>query len=227
MINIPALDGSYRETYDGGIEPGRLPINNLPVTLGPGGPTDGKSVMATVDEKDVQVLRKIADDIDTLNLNDHGFLAGFESPGPGHNQSRGRKGWGLPPLLTLCAQGIQAVADKSVADRFALVDALLDALSAAETVLGTGSGDEKVAEAATALAGVLGPDAKAVDDAVPVVLSMDDVAALLVQAEPDDIEELEKIAGALTVIKDDPNTCPAGRTRIGRGGRSAGDPDQQ
>ena len=121
----------------------------------------------------------------------------------------------LNSLLTLCAQGIQAVADKTATDRFALVDALLDALATAEAVLDKGDGIDGLSSASDALAKVLNADDPGADVQVEAPLSLDDVAALLVQAEPDDLEELQKVADALNQLKTDEDSLPGTQTSVG------------
>ncbi|MBI9085922.1 MAG: chemotaxis protein CheA [Desulfobacterales bacterium] len=165
-------------------------------------------------KKKIQVVRKISEDIDTLNLNDQDSWLALATE---LQAVVGEDVDGQPEinaLLTRCAQGIQAVADKTATDRFALVDALVDALASAEAVLDNGDGVEGLSTANAALAKVLNPDDPGADVQAVTVLSVDDVAALLVQAEPDDVEALQQVADALAQFKAGDGCPPDGQSLV-------------
>lgn len=170
-------------------------------------------MMATM-EKKIQVVRKIRDDIDSLNLNDQDSwlalateLQAVMGEGPDDRPE-------INALLTQCTRGIQAVADKTVTDRFALVDALVDALSAAERVLDNGDGVDGLSTATAALTRVLNPEDPGADVQAATVLSLDDVATLLVQAEPDDAEALQTVADALAQLTAGDGCSPDRRAAV-------------
>jgi two-component system, chemotaxis family, sensor kinase CheA len=154
--------------------------------------------MDSLDQKHIQVLRKISEDIDSLNLNNRdAWRALGDDLTEVIRQGEGRPE-GLDALLAWCVRGMHAVADKSVADRFSLVDALVEALTAAEGCLGKEMDGALVHGAATALDDMLGKGVAAVDGATAEpVLGLDDVAAMLVQAEPDDTGDIRQMVDAL------------------------------
>ncbi len=119
----------------------------------------------------------------------------------------------LVGLLSYCSQGVQAISEKTLTDYLDAIDAIADGFTAAEHYLNNGSDRQALAQKAMdRIAGLL-PDtdasvksAEAAAEAEqnvtgPQVDTLDDMAALLIQSDMDDRNDLDAIGGALNHLK--------------------------
>ncbi len=159
-------------------------------------------------------LRKIADNLDSLDINDKDAWSLTASK---LNDAASNLPRGLLPLkepLSLCAAGMEAISESKTPASLSAVDAIFEALAAAEKYIGDQEAgqpqvDNTVQELKKNLNIVEGT-AMPHDDA----LSLDDVAALLIQIEPDDQAELENLVAALEKLSSDESCSPPAQESI-------------
>ncbi|MCP4693294.1 MAG: hypothetical protein GY859_34960, partial [Desulfobacterales bacterium] len=183
--------------------------------------------MSEVDGKIIETVRNISEDLDMLSITDpdawnnlHEELEGVIPGMP--DEATECKG-----LAGRCLDGFRAMAEKSVSDTFTLMEALYDALSAMERRLQVDpNGDELVEKARRAIDEILpgGPEKAApTDDVEPVEavilpggegVSLNDAAALLIQIEPEDADELNQLQDVLELLVEDKSLPDAARERI-------------
>jgi two-component system chemotaxis sensor kinase CheA len=163
-------------------------------------------------EKNIQAIRKIKEDIDTINFSDQGVWESIriEIKAVAHDFP---KTMSVPlKTLALCVEGVQALSEQKGAQSFSLIEAVSNALDAVEHYLLNHPGKKPaIQKAEQQLRQVLvkeqgesgkesAPGADPPTD-LPTI-TLDDAAALLIQLEPDDLsglaglkESLKQIAG--------------------------------
>lgn len=156
-----------------------------------------------------QMLKALEAELSVWNPADHAALATFDTTLRmllGHAPETLSE---LHALLQLALEALQALPHTAGSERQGLADAMVVALAAGEHLLLAASHPDRllpVDEAARALLHALGRDPNAwtpvaqVQASSPVsagALSLDDVAALLVQLEPTDTTELRRVQDAL------------------------------
>lgn len=164
--------------------------------------------MRQKDKKIIQIFNKIREDIDTLSLSDCDAWKNSCAKLQGVIRDIPEKKMPyLFGLVSLCVEGLKAVSEKSVGDPLPLTDAIYDALDVSEKYLADNPDrDVLVGEAGRKLGSALGKDLAELDwlTAQPLNnISLDDVAALLIQLEPDDLSGLGSLRDSLNVIADD------------------------
>ncbi len=181
-----------------------------------------KSDLNPKKEKSIQAIRKIGQEIDSVNLSDPKAwnTIAFELEALVDDFP---KNLSIPlRVLSLCTKAAQILAEKSKSYSFSLIEALSDALTATENYL-LDQTDKKseIQKAEKQLMGALTTaDEQAAESLaleidrpadLPIV-SLDDAAALLIQLEPDDLTGLEKLQDllqCLVVDKTYPESCSA------------------
>jgi two-component system chemotaxis sensor kinase CheA len=171
-------------------------------------------------KKYVTAIRKIQEDIDTINLSDQGAWEGIriELEALVHNFP---KNMSVPlKTLGLCLQGVQTLSEKAKTRSFALIEAVSNALNASEHYL-LNSPDKKpvIQKAELLLKEALVNEQAELEEirssekdrpADPSTVSLDDAAVLLIQLEPDDLSGLTGLKESLNQIAEDtsyPGSC--------------------
>jgi two-component system chemotaxis sensor kinase CheA len=180
-------------------------------------------------ENYVKTIRKIQEDIDTINLNDQGAWEGIriELETLVHNFPKNMSV--LLKTLGLCLQGVQTLTDKTKTHSFALIEALSNALNAAEHYLLNNPDKKSVIQKAELLLqnalgskqGELGEKRSSETDRPvdPSTVSLDDAAVLLIQLESDDLSGLTGLKESLNQIAEDtsyPGSCRKYITRAAK-----------
>ena len=154
--------------------------------------------MAKSVSKIINQVHQLAEEIESINVNDsdgwrqicrqlEAIIAGFP-----------KKRADSIELFSLCLEGLKAVADKNTDHMVALIDTVTDIFYTAESILkdGPDRGD-RIAEAQTAITRVLAgqqPQAQVDErgDGQPLnQLTLNDIAAMLIQIEPNDNQGLQ------------------------------------
>jgi two-component system chemotaxis sensor kinase CheA len=180
-------------------------------------------------EKFVKTIRKIQEDIDTINLSDQGAWEGIRIELETLVQNFPKNMSVLLKTLGLCLQGVQSLTDKTKTHSFALIEALSNALNAAEHYLLNNPDKKPVIQKAelllqNALAskqGELGEKRSSETDRPvdPSTVSLDDAAVLLIQLESDDLCGLTGLKESLNQIAEDtsyPGSCRKYITRAAK-----------
>ena len=174
--------------------------------------------MVGIAKKTADMLNKIIDNIETVNLKDGKawkkilvHLEGLISKIPA-------KKTGVLMLLGLCQEGMELLSKESVKDSLSLVGGISEALIALEEYLTNRKDDGGlyVIEAAKALESVMGkpsmswdglmpqkPDARTkpeADSGENAAQTLDDIAARLILIEPDDLSEVASLRQMLEII---------------------------
>jgi len=174
--------------------------------------------MTKTGSKVIPQLNQFVENLDSLSLNDREAWSGFATHLAALEADIPKQ---MKPLLSLlggCRKGIEAIAQKSLNDYLAIIDAIAEGFAAAVHYLENGP-DRKVLvqKAIEALEDLLtndmeaenldsDPSNSAVKDSIP--LNIDDVAAMLVQIDVDNREEWQTIIVALETISRDGNYPP-------------------
>ncbi|MDL1962761.1 MAG: chemotaxis protein CheA [Deltaproteobacteria bacterium] len=156
--------------------------------------------MNNINEKNISMIKKIEEDIDTVGLNDSDAWNNIRSQLEKVIQDISGENTELVNILSLCIEGVRALSDKSVADSLSLVNAISGALTASERYLSdTPDSRLLIGEAGRALGNILNKDSVEYDQ--PLSLSMlNDAALLLIQLEADDMEGLTGLQQLLNTI---------------------------
>ena len=174
--------------------------------------------MVGIAKKTADMLNKIIENIETVNLKDGKawkkilvHLEGLISKIPA-------KRAGVLTLLGLCQEGMELLSKESVKDSLSLVGGISEALIALEEYLTNRKDDGGlyVIEAAKALESVMGkpsmswdglmpqkPDARTkpeADSGENAAQTLDDIAARLILIEPDDLSEVASLRRMLEII---------------------------
>jgi len=175
-------------------------------------------------EKLVLMLKKVGGDINTVSLSDSNTWKHICTELEKTVRDIPEDMSGLVSLLTLCKEGIKSISEKSVPHSLSLVEAISEALTASEKYLLDNPDRELlIREAGQELAKVLGRDpgewncntsAKPVYSKELTTLSLDNVAALLIQLEPNDLSGLTRLRESLSKIAADESFPESARTNI-------------
>ncbi len=188
--------------------------------------------MDGIAKKTADILNKIIEDIDAVNLKDKRAWGKILVDLEGLISKIPAKRTGALSLFGLCREGLELLSKKSVKDILSLVGGISEALIALEEHLTDKKEDGglSVIEAAKALesvmerplsdwAGLMRPKTSKkpeVDSGKDASNTLDDIAARLILLEPDDLSEFADLKKLLTSIAADnayPETC---REKIGR-----------
>ena len=208
--------------------------------------------MAGIAKKTADILNKIIDDIDTVNLKDKKAWKKMLVDLEGLIPKIPTKKTGALSLFSLCREGVELLSKKSVKDIFSLVGGISEALIALEEYLTNKKEDGglSVIEAAKALESIMErpltdweelmrpkkpktPEKSEADSGKDDSNTLNDIASRLILLDPDDLSELAGLKESLTPISTDssyPETC---RDKIGEAivkieailDASASDPD--
>ena len=171
--------------------------------------------MGQKNQKVLKILKYVAEEIDNVGINDcdgwHQLCRELEavlSAVPKKNKA-------LKELLNLVHTGLEAMAGQTADDPPALVEAVWQGLHAAGQRLAEGNVSEaQISEARRKLAEIINlprpsdtatPAAEDCDAALPLIESLDDAAALLIQLEADNHAELQNLGAALLKLTADGN----------------------
>ena len=162
--------------------------------------------MSHINKKMTRAIKKIGEDLDTVSLSD--LNAWNDISAELEEVIKNVSEW--PPelykLLNLCLEGMQAISENKASDSFSLVDAISGALAASEEYLPDNPDCElRINKAASSLTKVLNKSSG---------LSLNDVAALLVQIEPDDSREIAQLKEALDKLAGDETYTELSRENI-------------
>ncbi len=205
--------------------------------------------MAGIAKKTADILNKIIEDIDTVNLKDKEAWKKILADLEGLISKIPAKRTAALALFALCREGVALLSKKSVKDTLSLVGGISEALIALEEDLTDKKEDGgfSVIEAAKALESIMGepstdweglmnpkkPKKAESHSGEDTAQTLDDIAARLILLEPDDLSEFSRLKKSLTPIAADnsyPETC---RDKIGEAivkveailDESASDPD--
>ncbi|MEA3279142.1 MAG: hypothetical protein U9Q38_00885, partial [Thermodesulfobacteriota bacterium] len=162
--------------------------------------------MSRINKKNIKAIKKIGEELDTVSLSDLNAWNDIyaELEGVIKNVSEGSPE--LCKLLNLCLEGVQAISENKASDSFSLVDAISGALAASEEYIPDNSDCElRIDKAARSLTKVLNKSSG---------LSLDDIAALIIQVEPDDSSEIAQLKEALDKLAGDETYSESSRENI-------------
>ncbi len=157
----------------------------------------------------LQSIIKIADDLDNVDIKDKDAwsLISHELKKTGQKLPEGPAS--VKELLSLCVKGIEAVSGNVASNSFPVVDSVFEALEAAEKYFKNKEDGEQpyIDKAVKELRKKINME-EGSDMSNDEALSLDDVAALLVQTEPDDQVEIKNLGEALKKFSYD-ESCSA------------------
>jgi len=172
----------------------------------------------------IQTLKKIGEEIETVSLSDRNAWKGIFNQLEKVNRDFPEEISELSKLLTLCLEGVKAISEKSATGSLVLVEAISEGLIALEQYLLDDPDRELlIRKAAQALGSAMGRDicewgwnngSKPVRWEKPSNLSLNDVAALLIQLEPDDLSGLACLGESLNTIAADESYPESSRESI-------------
>ena len=163
--------------------------------------------MATKNQKIIKTLKKIAEDIDNISLNDPDAWREINKELGDSLKSVPKKKKAIKDLLEVVGQGLEAMGAQTAKEPLVLADAIWQALDVAGQSLADDSdSDGQVNDARQKLGDLLGSMAEtdayeAAEDSQetiqPAIESLDDAAAFLIQLEPDNLDELQRLRESL------------------------------
>ena len=166
--------------------------------------------MSKKNQKIITALKKIAEEIDNISLNDPEAWHNISTELATALKSVPKKKSATLALLEQVRQAFDALGAQSVKEPLALTDAIWQGLNAAElSLVDDGIDDEPLNEFRQKLADILGPDEIVDNDksaekpqgiVQPAIDSLIDAAAFLIQLDPDNNDELHSLRDALKVI---------------------------
>jgi hypothetical protein len=166
--------------------------------------------MTKTGSKVIPQLNQFVENLDSLSLNDREAWSGFATQLAALEAEIPKQMKPLLLLLGSCRKGIDAIARKSLSDYLAIIDAIADGFAAAVHYLESGPDRKAVVQKAIeTLEDLLvsetpaeEPDSRPTNTAVAddAPISLDDIAAMLVQIDGDNREEWQTIYAALEKI---------------------------
>ncbi len=172
-------------------------------------------------ESNVQQLQMVAENIEILGLNDS---SGWDAVGRQLQAvalSVSDIDAGLSQILTLCVQGIDAIARKTAGNTFAVIDAVGKGIVACRQCLETEADSDLVGETIMSLHHVVpttGVQPVAFEEsdnaASPLQAALNDFAAMWIQQEPDDVQGVTKIKDALSSFSENPSLPEAVKLQV-------------
>jgi two-component system, chemotaxis family, sensor kinase CheA len=166
--------------------------------------------MTKTGSKVIPQLNQFVENLDSLSLNDREAWSGFATQLAALEAEIPKQMKPLLLLLGSCRKGIDAIARKSLSDYLAIIDAIADGFAAAVHYLESGPDRKAVVQKAIETledllvsdTPVEEPDSRPTNTAATgnAPLSLDDVAAMLVQIDGGNREEWQTISAALEKI---------------------------
>lgn len=163
--------------------------------------------MAKKNQKLVQTLKKIGDDLDNVGLNDSDAWHKLSLELEGVQNSITKKNSGVKDLLGLILQGLSIMGEQNARDSLSLVDAIWEGLNAAAQGLSdqphSGQPADEVRQKLASMinsaekSGTAEPAGQTAEAGPPAIDSMDDAAAYLIQIEPGSHAELAHLRESL------------------------------
>jgi len=163
--------------------------------------------MAKKNQKLVQTLKKIGDDLDNVGLNDSDAWHKLSLELEGVQNSITKKNSGVKDLLGLILQGLSIMGEQNARDSLSLVDAIWEGLNAAAQGLSdqphSGQPADEVRQKLASMinsaekSGTAEPAGQTAEAGPPAIDSMDDAAAYLIQIEPGSHVELAHLCESL------------------------------
>lgn len=176
--------------------------------------------MSSKKEQTIQALRKIKENIDTINFSDQGAWESIRIEIKAVAQDFPKTMSVPQKTLDLCVEGVQALSEQQGAQSFSLIESVSTALDALEGYLLNHRGKKPVIQKAEQQllqellkaqgASEKKPAPGAEQPAEPSAISLDEAAALLIQLEPDDLAGLAGLRDSLQQIAEDssyPQPC--------------------
>jgi len=189
--------------------------------------------MAGIAKKTSDILNKVIEDIDAVNLKDKKAWGKIFVDLEGLISKIPAKRAGALPLFGLCLEGLELLSKKSVKDILSLVGGISEALIALEEHLTNKKEDDglSVIEAAKALESVMErplsdweglmrpkkpkkPKKSEADSGEDTSNALDDIAARLILLEPDDLSEFSDLKKLLAPIAADNSYPKTSRDKI-------------
>ena len=154
-------------------------------------------------------IKKIVDQLDSADINDKDAWLFISSGLKQIEQNLPEDPASLKELLCLCVKGIEVVSGKIASNPLSVIDAVFEVLEAIEEYFKNNKedGELSIDKAAKKLKKELNLK-KGSDMPNNDAMSLDDVAALLLQIEPDDQAEVEKLEKALKKLSSN-DSCSA------------------
>jgi two-component system chemotaxis sensor kinase CheA len=169
--------------------------------------------MGRKNQKIIKNIQKIAEDIENAGISDSDAWRRLGKDLADTLDALPKKNIEIRALLDLIRVGIEAMGDRSANDPMSLLDAVWQGLNSAEQFLsGQDADPEQVADAHRKLETIIHPtmpsDSAASSSQIgvsnqPSIESLDDAAALLVQLEPENHDELLNLRTALLNLMDE------------------------
>ena len=163
--------------------------------------------MAKKNQKIIKTLKKIAEDIDNISLSDPDAWHKISKELGNALKSVPKKKKAIRDLLELVGQGLETMGAQSAKEPLSVADAIWQGLNAAEkSLVDDSDSNGPVNDSRQKLADILGPVGATATDipgetsqaaAHPFIDSLDDAAALLIQLEPDSLDELQILRESL------------------------------
>ncbi len=173
--------------------------------------------MSKTADKVIPVLNTFIEALDSYSLNDRDAWQKLTTQVAEVVKEIPKQMKPLVDLLSCCGQGVQAISGKALTDYLDAIDAIADGFSAAEHYLNNGADREVLTQKAMDRIAALLPDTDAIAEPSAAAVgtenkshagtvdSLDDMAALLIQADVADRSDLTAISDALDQLK----TMPA------------------
>jgi len=158
--------------------------------------------MGRADEKQIQLLGEISEDIESVSLNDKEGWQRLAVALEACMEVVASDNTTVQHLTALCIEAMEATGAKKVKNLFELIDMMAQAIADLAEYLDDPESDEAaLVDGSARLAAALGHDSDDQDNpnagTVPVTYSLDDAAAQLISLEPEDTEELETLKADL------------------------------
>ena len=182
--------------------------------------------MARKNQKVITILKKLADDLDNVGLNDVDAWKNIGSEFEDAVKSMPQKKGELKTLLHFVFQGFKIMGNQTAADSLALVDAIWHALDAVIQCLSNQPDYEKQIDKAqqkledlsklAAMSDEGGSSFQSEESEKPCIETLDDAASFLVQLEPGNHVELLKLRDSLLRLSGTEENPDRGRKLIAR-----------
>jgi two-component system chemotaxis sensor kinase CheA len=164
--------------------------------------------MSKTAEKVIPLLNKFIDNLDSYSLNDREAWQNLASDVSSVVQDIPKQMKPLAALLDFCHQGVNAIAAKTLTDYLAAIDAIAEGFTAAEHYLNNGADRQVLSQKAQDRIAALVQTSPLPEESTPAgagdgaavsvtIDSIDDIAAILMQADADSRDDLAAIGAAL------------------------------
>ena len=169
--------------------------------------------MTKKNQKIIKILKRIADDLDNVGLNDSVAWQKLSTELEGVLNSVPKKKSELKDILDLVLQGLSIMGNQKANDALSLVDAIWEGLNAVEQSLSDQpDSDKPMGDILQNLAGLVqsaeksddvAPATETAESGSPPIDSLDDAAAFLIQIESDNHSELQNLRDSLLGLTND------------------------